>query len=680
MKITIDQKKIQEAQAKAEALKNYTMADFDKVGYSELMTLYTKFGIDIFDFKEEILDSKGKVIGVSHTFIPELLAKFFAIKYYIKFCPASYYKLPSEMYRYNEKRGIYVGNTETELITEIAEMYKDRFSKVPTELIFKTIRAITQTKRPEVDEHPYYIPMGRDTIHILNMNGKYSIEIISHSPERFILIGIPNSYEFYNENGLPDHKREGRAGEIFHKYLNATLPDTKDQTILQEFAGIGLLRLQLYNKNLICLGKTRSGKTTLINVIRNSLGRENCSQITFAEMSNNRFHTAELDGKLLNICDDLSNVDVANVSQFKVITGGTDRLGVERKFRDPTTIVPIAKHLFTANELPAVGDADSAFFGRFFIMKFKQSFPDEDEFIDKRLNTSDINTYILRWAMEGLLRVLNNRGYTYKQSPKEIYDIWNENMSNPIVAYMNSENVIYEQYGLYLSSELEEDICKFAENRIFDELRTKKPKPSIQEIGRYITNMRDITKERHLYQGLQKIFYRGMKPNKLTDYQDFDRNLQSPEELEEKQQKDAKELVGVFVEKKGLTVSVEDLLELVKAVDGRLEEEENEEKLKILEQETEELEERHIQELAEITEQERLVKDYEDYLNTPEPLDEPTELSKAEKLQKDFDEFYNSISEPTETIEESESDRQDREYKEWAKQQDEPDEPPKDKI
>jgi P4 family phage/plasmid primase-like protien len=500
---------------------NYTVSDFDLMGIEKLEQLLLQIGTSIFNVKTEAKDKEGRFY-YKQDFKPELLSKYLSMKFHIKTCSSSYYKLPHDMYSYNSTGGIYVNNTEKELKQFIKRMYPMDFTDIPLEKVYIDIRSTTETPRPSAIDCPDYIPMGRKTLHILQENGVYSVETVEHTHKRFIILGIPTNYEHLNAIGLPDPDQEKIGREAFETYLSQILPEEKDRITLQDYIGLCVIVPQLFNKALIILGQTGAGKTTLMNIIMNAFGKTNCSAISLYRMSKERFHTAELENKRINIADDLDSKDISNVSQFKILTGGSDKVSIERKFKDPTEMYPMAKHIFSANQLPAIGGADTAFFSRFIIIKFKQKFPNGDKTIDKKLNIPAVNTYIIRWAVAGLLRTLNNNGFTYPQTAKEIATIWSENNANPIVAFMSSPSVIYDPAGLYLYADLEKDIIEFARDRIIDELSSFNKPPNTSEIGRYINNQRGLTREKHTYKGFDKTFYRGIRPNYPTDYQNFD--------------------------------------------------------------------------------------------------------------------------------------------------------------
>jgi putative DNA primase/helicase len=82
---------------------------------------------------------------------------------------------------------------------------------------------------------------------------------------------------------------------------------------------------------------------------------------------------------------------------------------VERKYRDPFTVIPRAKVCWAMNELPRVADANSGLFRRVKVVSFPELPENKRDPEIKRLIEGE-GVGILNWALEGLRR-LNQRGH-----------------------------------------------------------------------------------------------------------------------------------------------------------------------------------------------------------------------------------------------------------------------------
>ena len=91
-------------------------------------------------------------------------------------------------------------------------------------------------------------------------------------------------------------------------------------------------------------------------------------------IAENRFATADLLGKLANLCGDIDTRAIRQSSTFKEITGG-DTIAAERKFGQPFSFRPFALLIFSANEAPFSADQSEAWFDRWLILPDAHALP-----------------------------------------------------------------------------------------------------------------------------------------------------------------------------------------------------------------------------------------------------------------------------------------------------------------
>lgn len=124
---------------------------------------------------------------------------------------------------------------------------------------------------------------------------------------------------------------------------------------------------------VMLLGGGENGKSTLLSTLVRFLGAANVSAVPLQRLDEDRFATAELYGRMANIVADLDARALRSSSTFKGITGG-DLLQAERKFRPSFSFYPYARLIYSANEVPPTPDSSDAFFRRWLIVPFEQSF------------------------------------------------------------------------------------------------------------------------------------------------------------------------------------------------------------------------------------------------------------------------------------------------------------------
>ncbi|WP_242865019.1 phage/plasmid primase, P4 family, partial [Clostridium botulinum] len=161
-------------------------------------------------------------------------------------------------------------------------------------------------------------------------------------------------------------------------------------------------------------GGGSNGKSTLLEVLNELLGEENIASVSLEEL-NHRFKTFQLEGKLANIGDDISNKYIEDNSTFKKLVTG-EKVNVERKGRDPFDFKNYSKLIFSANELPRINDLSGGLKRRLIFIPFNATFSkkdkDYDPFILDKLTSHEAMEYLLKLALEGLNRVLINHIFT----------------------------------------------------------------------------------------------------------------------------------------------------------------------------------------------------------------------------------------------------------------------------
>ena len=207
-------------------------------------------------------------------------------------------------------------------------------------------------------------------------------------------------------------------------FLEEVVDSDTDRQKLQEFAGYFLHHWEMpYHKALFLVGPTASGKSTFLDTLNAMLGEGTAASLTPQQMTSERFGGAELYDKWANIRNDIPAETVEDTGAFKEIVGG-DPIKAEEKYQDPFMFRPMAKHAFSANQLPDADTDDEAFFRRILLVPFPETVPkaERDPMLDEKLQGE--LSGILNWALEGLQRLLANGGFTGDRSPGRTRDTW----------------------------------------------------------------------------------------------------------------------------------------------------------------------------------------------------------------------------------------------------------------
>ena len=246
------------------------------------------------------------------------------------------------------------------------------------------------------------------------------LELTPHTPD------IVFTYQI-NANYNPDAKCER-----FKQFLAEVLvkekslePDERLIRLVQQFIGYCLYSKVRFHVCLMLYGKGRNGKSVLVFVITELL-KGLASQVHFEEIGCDKFATADLPGKLVNISSEISANARLSDGQIKGIIAG-DELRAQRKFQPAFDFRPIAKHIITTNNLPRSKDKSLGYFARFIIIMFHRTFLTRkeikalddkewaenclkcDPFLEDKL-VGELDG-ILLWAIDGLKDLLKNKGF-----------------------------------------------------------------------------------------------------------------------------------------------------------------------------------------------------------------------------------------------------------------------------
>ena len=134
------------------------------------------------------------------------------------------------------------------------------------------------------------------------------------------------------------------------------------------------------------VGEGRNGKSTLLHIIEELVGKANYSAISLSQLAHNRFAPANLEGKLVNLSDESSGVDlsVEALNSIKGLSAGAD-LEVERKGVQGFTLKNTAKLIFAANKTPRFHEQGTAIRSRLLAIPFDQRFEKPDARVEEAL-------------------------------------------------------------------------------------------------------------------------------------------------------------------------------------------------------------------------------------------------------------------------------------------------------
>lgn len=219
--------------------------------------------------------------------------------------------------------------------------------------------------------------------------------------------------------------------------------DEAIRALLEEAIGYSFYRRNELSKAFFLTGEGANGKSTFLDMIKNLLGQENYSSLDMAELDE-RFSVATMAGKLANIGDDISDdfLQGRAIASFKKIVSGNE-IKAEEKGQNPFFFNPYTKLYFSANALPRTRSKGfGAILRRLVIIPFNAHFSkddaDYDPYITWKLKSDEVMQYLARIGIEGLRRVLENRGFTESAKVDEAIEDYRID-NNPILLWLKED-------------------------------------------------------------------------------------------------------------------------------------------------------------------------------------------------------------------------------------------------
>lgn len=259
------------------------------------------------------------------------------------------------------------------------------------------------------------------------------IKLVPHSPEHLFTYKLAVKYN-------PDVKH-CRAIHLLKRMVERDYIKTLIQIPAQ-----ALLQMQSshsYKKAYLLQGEPHAGKTSYLKLLYMLFGNEFTTAISLQQLCRDRFVGGSLEGKLLNIYDDLEDVALEVIDQFKTLTGDC-RHGIERKYEGSYTGKITAVHIFTCNyppEYPDKVNRDTAFWTRWEYLKFPYSYPVNPNFYVEWY-TDEVLSSFLNLILFAMIHI-KHKGLLSNSDVQEVMTNWSVN-SDPLYDFIES---LFESYS-----------------------------------------------------------------------------------------------------------------------------------------------------------------------------------------------------------------------------------------
>lgn len=334
------------------------------------------------------------------------------------------------IYVYNQKTGVYLKN-DMVIESKIAEIVKKTETREQLTRVTREVLAHLTYLNPQ-QEYPFNqtqgIPVANGVISINYYDE--TVDLLLHSPEYRFTYHLPVTYDL-TADGAP-------MREVFSEYV-----DPDEVNTLFEIPAIALLQMngsKPFKRSYLLQGDTNSGKSTFLEIVELLIGEENISGVSLREITNDKFCFADMEGCVLNMHDEMKDVPLEDVEDFKKITGKF-RQRIERKHEHAYYGDIKCVHVFTCNdppEIPAKMVYNSAWWSRWEYLNFTNSFEIDRTYKDRVMTPAALSG-LLNDVIQTMLYVQKN-GFYREPDPGRVKDSW-KLASDPFAEFLWSEMI-----------------------------------------------------------------------------------------------------------------------------------------------------------------------------------------------------------------------------------------------
>ena len=207
------------------------------------------------------------------------------------------------------------------------------------------------------------------------------------------------------------------------------------------------------------LGDGSDGKSTALKILRQLVGKQNCSSVGFEDLDD-QFHRSALKDKLLNTATEVGSKALESNLLKALVTG--DEVRAAFKHKDGFDLESYCKFAFSANRLPRVLDNSDGFFRRLLIIRFKQQFMGADDDTNLMATLQEELSEIFSWALVGLHRLMEQCRFSDSEESQEIMQEYRR-LNNPIQCFVEDcceleedgsavKDKLYDKYRGYCGS------------------------------------------------------------------------------------------------------------------------------------------------------------------------------------------------------------------------------------
>lgn len=261
------------------------------------------------------------------------------------------------------------------------------------------------------------------TVKTPDIDFKRCVKLLPHGPEHLFTFKL--SVVFNPEEPIT------KSIELLRQWVDEPkcLLQIPAQALLQTQHG------HSYKKAHLLQGEPHAGKTSFITLLYRIFPQEFTEAIRLQQVCEDRFVGGNLEGKLLNMYDDLEDLPLNTIEPFKTLTGSCTH-GIERKYEKHYTGRITAVHIFSCNYPPEYPDKvkrDTAFWERWEYIKFPFAYPVDTNFYERVFTDSMVSSFF-NAIVDSMIRIKRG-GLLVKSDVQDVMLNWSIN-SDPLFDFI----------------------------------------------------------------------------------------------------------------------------------------------------------------------------------------------------------------------------------------------------
>ena len=203
---------------------------------------------------------------------------------------------------------------------------------------------------------------------------------------------------------------------LWDSFMAETVQDEGMRKAFQMFCGAFLANRKQYKIEHICLlvGTGLNGKSVMAEAVVGLFNKHLKSVYSPEQLfksSQKEYYLADIDGKVVNYCDDVSNKDFSG-GDFKAFTSGAEFAGRHAYSRRPMKVSRVPLMICNVNEIPPTTDDTDGYYRRLLPIICPNVITEDkiDTSLSNKLSTTQSKQAIFNWIMEGYKMLIANNG------------------------------------------------------------------------------------------------------------------------------------------------------------------------------------------------------------------------------------------------------------------------------